>query len=81
MNHNKIFLVSFLSQVSLYNYQFCFGSIFEPPVIDIAPLRFPENYSVERVAEATLQIHQACQQWGFFNVINHGIAIYDFCII
>ena len=45
-----------------------------PPVIDISPLLDPMACSKEVHAEVQHQILAACQQWGFFNIINHGIS-------
>jgi isopenicillin N synthase-like dioxygenase len=47
----------------------------EVPVIDLAPLLDPTKSSEVRTAELTIigQIGKACEEWGFFQVINHGI--------
>lgn len=46
---------------------------FSPPVIDIAPLVHPDAFSASDTARVRLEILQASNRWGFFQVINHGI--------
>ncbi|KAH7423532.1 hypothetical protein KP509_12G060200 [Ceratopteris richardii] len=40
-----------------------------PPVIDLAPLNTPER------SHAISQIGDACRDYGFFQVVNHGISL------
>ena len=43
-----------------------------PPVIDIASL-FAEEGSKAARADTIHQITAACETWGFFHVLNHGL--------
>lgn len=45
-----------------------------PPVINIAPLIDPSNYTAIEIFQVQQQISTACQIWGFFHIINHGIS-------
>ncbi|KAK9129644.1 hypothetical protein Sjap_010131 [Stephania japonica] len=43
------------------------------PVIDLAPLSHPQNKSSPAFSQLVSQIGDACRDWGFFQVINHGV--------
>ena len=42
------------------------------PVVDIAPLGTDDG--MDRAASTIEQIGRACREWGFFQVVNHGVA-------
>lgn len=46
------------------------------PLIDLSPiLRFPDGQHDAREMEGLVrEIGRACEEWGFFQVINHGVA-------
>lgn len=44
-----------------------------PPLVDIAPLLHPDQFSVEEVKNTFQEISIASQRWGFYHVINHDI--------
>lgn len=44
------------------------------PVIDLAPLLLPTP-SAEAVADIVAQVGRACEEWGFFQVVNHGVSL------
>lgn len=44
------------------------------PIIDVSPLLI-EDSSDKSQEDVALQIHQACRDWGFFYVKNHGVPI------
>ena len=44
----------------------------ELPVIDMAPLLNPNNFTLEEIYKSRMDINYACSRWGFFQVINHG---------
>jgi len=44
------------------------------PVIDVSAL-LNSNSNDNEQQEVALQIHQACRQWGFFYVQNHGVPL------
>jgi isopenicillin N synthase-like dioxygenase len=46
-----------------------------PPIIDISALITPESYSKAEFITTQQVIINACQEWGFFHIINHGISI------
>ena len=77
MNLVTVFLVCMLSLRSLSAVIFTAkeknGSI-SPPVIDIAPLVNPKNYTDTDRSIVRAEILQASQLWGFFHVTNHGIS-------
>uniref|UniRef100_A0A7N0UB70 Fe2OG dioxygenase domain-containing protein n=1 Tax=Kalanchoe fedtschenkoi TaxID=63787 RepID=A0A7N0UB70_KALFE len=43
------------------------------PTIDLSPFFHPDGGSQERKAEAVHAINQACLEYGFFQIINHGL--------
>lgn len=49
------------------------------PVVDLAPLREKTSTQDETaepaVKEIISQVGQACKDWGFFQVINHGVSL------
>lgn len=48
------------------------------PLIDLSPVVLNSSdpsSSDEAVAEVVRQIGSACEQWGFFQVINHGVPL------
>uniref|UniRef100_A0AC35GAJ6 Fe2OG dioxygenase domain-containing protein n=1 Tax=Panagrolaimus sp. PS1159 TaxID=55785 RepID=A0AC35GAJ6_9BILA len=50
-------------------------SITSLPIIDIEPLINKSSNTDESQQKTALEIHQACRDWGFFYVKNHGISI------
>ncbi|KAL4180340.1 hypothetical protein AMTRI_Chr13g91590 [Amborella trichopoda] len=45
------------------------------PIIDLAPLRLPQNSSKEEaMTSIAKQVHTAFKDWGFFIVVNHGLS-------
>lgn len=42
------------------------------PIIDISGLRSNDPPVIDKVDQ---QISEACEQWGFFYVINHGVDL------
>jgi isopenicillin N synthase-like dioxygenase len=44
------------------------------PIIDVSPLLIT-NSTVSSQQETAEQIHQACRDWGFFYVKNHGVSM------
>lgn len=40
------------------------------PVIDLSPLNSPKKEELQRLVS---EIGEACSNWGFFQVINHGV--------
>ncbi len=45
------------------------------PTIDISPLISPNSSSNQTKSQVLSEIRDACQQWGFFYVINHGVDL------
>eukprot|EP00803_Ostreobium_quekettii_P005587 evm.model.scf_444.4 EVM.evm.TU.scf_444.4 scf_444:29732-31101(+) len=43
------------------------------PVIDCGPLLRGEDANTAAAAEVVRQIGLACRQWGFFQIVNHGV--------
>ncbi|KAK9129642.1 hypothetical protein Sjap_010129 [Stephania japonica] len=43
------------------------------PVIDLAPLTHPQNKSSPALVQLVSQVGEACTDWGFFQVVNHGV--------
>lgn len=43
------------------------------PLIDLSPLDSSESENTEAFARLVAQIGDACKNWGFFQVINHGV--------
>ncbi|PRQ23272.1 putative oxoglutarate/iron-dependent dioxygenase, non-heme dioxygenase domain-containing protein [Rosa chinensis] len=54
-------------------------SIIEPegiPLIDLSPLSSPDSISDPKAIEVLVrEIGNACKNWGFFQVINHGVPL------
>ena len=42
------------------------------PLIDLSPLYAPDPKAIEGLVR---EIGNACKQWGFFQVINHGVPV------
>lgn len=43
------------------------------PVVDLAPLR--EQPTEAETKSIVAEIGQACEEWGFFQVVNHGVSL------
>ncbi|XP_058081052.1 protein DMR6-LIKE OXYGENASE 2-like [Magnolia sinica] len=43
------------------------------PLIDLSPLNSPNSDDPKAIAGLVAQIGAACSEWGFFQVINHGV--------
>ncbi|KAK4477063.1 hypothetical protein RD792_016268 [Penstemon davidsonii] len=44
------------------------------PLIDLSPLNLPE-FNSDAVSHLVTEIGEACKNWGFFQVINHGVPL------
>lgn len=44
------------------------------PIIDIDPIIRPDRHSPSDVEAVFEKLHDASRDWGFFNIINHGIS-------
>lgn len=46
------------------------------PLIDLSPLNAPDSFSDPKAIEGLVrEIGNACKDWGFFQVINHGVPL------
>jgi len=46
------------------------------PVVDLAPLRDRAKTSSEaEIKSIVAQVGRACEEWGFFQVVNHGVSL------
>ncbi len=43
------------------------------PLIDLSPIHSPDNVSA--IESLVKEIGNACKEWGFFQVINHGVPL------
>lgn len=50
------------------------ADVASPPVIDVAPIILPEAHTAQQIAQTLQEIRRASIDWGFYNVINHGIT-------
>jgi isopenicillin N synthase-like dioxygenase len=66
------FLLFFIS-VTAHSFDGSGEAEIELPVIDIHPLLFPSEHTVEEVNLTFQSVSHALQKWGFFYMINHSI--------
>jgi len=45
------------------------------PLIDLSPIAQTLHPSSDKVAAVIREIGNACEEWGFFQVINHGVPL------
>jgi hypothetical protein len=45
------------------------------PLIDLSPIAKTLHPSSDKVSAVVREIGNACEEWGFFQVINHGVPL------